>query len=169
MRLNREDWRPEGPDPLLSSTCTQTLNKRRGVLQSPCSTSWRMVELRKSRRRLRLPRERNLKLMTQPTHVIFLQSRGVYFSRNFNSKPVLHNYPDLFKTQGGYRSNSITNMRPLLRLVTKIYIYTVNYLLFSRFFFTFPEQWQNVLLCTKSSRKFLHGLQPFTQKWRESA
>lgn len=134
MRSNREDWRPEGPDPP-SSTCTQTLNKGRGVLQSPRSTSWHMVELRKSRRRLCLPRERNLKPVTQPIHVIFLQSRGVYFSRNFNSKPVLHNYPDLFKTQGGYRSDSIANKRPLLCLVTKkIYIYTVNYILFSRFF-----------------------------------
>lgn len=95
-----------------------------------------MAELRKSRRRLCLPRERNLKPVTQPIHVIFLQSRGVYFSRNFNSKPVLHNYPDLFKTQGGYRSDSIANKRPLLRMVTKK-TYIVNYILFSRFFFFF--------------------------------
>lgn len=170
MRSNREDWRPEGPDPP-SSTCTQTLNKGRGVLQSPRSSSWHMVELRKSRRRLCLPRERNLKPVTQPIHVIFLQSRGVYFSRNFNSKPVLHNYPDLFKTQGGYRSDSIANKRPLLCLVTKkIYIYSKLYSFQQIFFFfhMFPEQWQNVLLCTKSSRKYLHGLQPLTQEWRES-
>lgn len=136
--------RTEPPTPSPPSTCTQTLNKRRGVLQLPRSTSWHMVELRKSRRRLCLPREWNLKPVTQPIHVIFLQSRGVYFSGNFNSKPVLHNYPDLFKTQGGYRSDSIANKRPLFSLVTKK-IYTVNYILFSKFFFfffcMFPEQW----------------------------
>lgn len=126
-----------------------------------------MEELRKSRRRLCLPRERNLKPVTQPIHVIFLQSRGVYFSRNFNSKPVLHNYPDLFKNQGGYRSDSVANRRPLLRLVTKK-IYTVNYI-YIFFLRSFPEQRQNVSPCAKSSRKYLHRLQPLTQEWRESA
>lgn len=134
-----------------------------------------MAELRKSRRRLCLPRERNLKPVTQPIHVIFLQSRGVYFSRNFNSKPVLHNYPDLFKNQGGYRSDSIANKRPLLRMVTKK-TYIVNYILFSRFFglfIFFVTCFQNNDRTSRSALKaagnIFTGCSPPTQERRESA
>lgn len=44
----------------------------------------------------------------------------VYFSRNFKLKPVLHNYPDLFKRKPRVdRSGPIANKRAVLYLVAE--------------------------------------------------
>lgn len=44
----------------------------------------------------------------------------VYFSRNFKLKPVLHNYPDLFKRKARVdRSGPMANKRPVLYLVAE--------------------------------------------------
>lgn len=44
----------------------------------------------------------------------------VYFSRNFKLKPVLHNYPDLFKRKPRVdRSGPMANKRPVLYLVAE--------------------------------------------------
>lgn len=61
----------------------------------------------------------------------------VYFSRNFKLKPVLHNYPDLFKRKPRVdRSGPIANKRPVLYLVTE-----KKYRLLSETsFFTCPKQ-----------------------------
>lgn len=70
----------------------------------------------------------------------------VYFSRNFNLKPVLHNYPDLFEKP---------RWIGLAKLPTRDYCYVwllKKYMLFSKTCFTFPKQWQNVLFCSGSSK-----------------
>lgn len=70
----------------------------------------------------------------------------VYFSRNFNLKPVLHNYPDLFEKP---------RWIGLAQLPTRDHCYVwllKKYRLPSRTqFFTFPKQWQNVFICSWSS------------------